>query len=341
MIVLSHLTALEAYRRERPLRTALTHIQAGDLAPGMESPEAPSASRAEVIAQEIGLSLPLHVLVPDDSSRKHTKKVHCHAWSGNIPEGALVYLDDGLYLSAPEFLFQQLCSRSDFENRFMLGSELVGGYAISPDGRGGLLQRPPLCTRNSILDFLNSSPGLQGYDRAMRVARYLLEGARSPKEAEIAALYSLPRSLGGRGIRQIDMNVRFELSDGARRIARRAYLLFDHFLRIEGRDHEYDSDDFHLTRERHESDARRENALKLMGIKLTVMTNGQLHDWDAFDAIASSLAIGNDAAFRSTSAAIEERQKNLWERLLFGRRVAGKTLLDGKRPERSFDSLAW
>ena len=341
MIVLSHITALEAYRRERPLRAALAHIKAGDIVPGSGSPEAPSASRAEVVAQEIGLSLPLHALVPDDSSRKHTKNVHCHAWSGKIPEGALVYLDDDLYLSTPEFLFQQLCPRSDFENRFMLGSELVGGYAISPDGRGGLIQRPPLCTRSSIFDFLDSSPGSQGCDRAARVARYLLEGARSPKEAEIAALYSLPRSLGGRGIKQIKMNARFELSDEARRIARRAYLLFDHFMQIEGRDHEYDSNDFHLTRERHESDSRRENALKLMGVKLTIMTNGQLHDWDAFDTIANNLAAGNGAIFRSTSIAIEERQKNLWERLLFGRRVGGKTLLDGKRPERSLDSLAW
>lgn len=341
MIVLAHVTALEAYRRERPLRTALAHIRAGDTAPGNGMLEVPSASRAEVIAQELGVSTPLHVLVPNDSARKHTKTVHCHTWSGNIPEGALLYLDNDLYLSTPEFLFQQLCSRSDFENRFMLGSELVGGYAITPDGRGGLIQRPPLCTRDDILNFLDNHPGSQGYDRALRVARYLLEGARSPKEAEIAALYSLPRSLGGRGIKRIKMNVRFELSDEARRVARRSYLLFDHFLQVEGRDHEYDSDDFHLTRERHESDARRENALKLMGIKLTTMTNGQLHDWDAFDAIASNLAVGNGAVFRSTSTAIEERQKCLWERLLFGRRVGGKTVLDGKRPERSIDPLSW
>ena len=341
MIILSHVTALEAYRRERPLRIAIPHLRAGNIASDAGLPEAPTASRAEVIAQEMGLSLPLHVLVPDDSARKHTKTVRCHAWSGAIPEGALLYLDDSLYLSSPEFLFQQLCSRSDFENRFMLGSELVGGYAISPDGRGGLLQRPPLCTRDGILSFFEASPSSQGFDRAMRVARYLIEGARSPKEAEIAALYTLPRSLGGRGIKGVEMNVRFELNEEARRIARRAYLVLDHFLSIEGRDHEYDSDDFHITRERHESDARRENALKHMGMKLTVMTNGQLHDWDAFDAIASGLAIGSGAVFRKTSASIAERQKHLWERLLFGHRVGGKTLLDGKRPKRSLDSLAW
>lgn len=223
----------------------------------------------------------------------------------------------------------------------MLGSELIGAYAVSPDRLSGILGRPPLVSRSELIDFLECSAPSPGYEKALRTARYLIAGARSPKESEIAALYSLPRTLGGRHIKGIEMNVHFDLSDEARRIAKRSYLVFDHHMSIEGRDHEYDSDDFHLTRQRHESDARRENALKLMGVRLTVMASGQLHDWESFDAIAQNLAIGNGASFRSTSQAIRERQRRLWNRLLFGHRTGGRTLLDGKRPEKIRDSQTW
>lgn len=330
MFVISHESALEAYRLRKPLNVALHHLRGGDLAGAPGEITVPSSSQAEVLAERLGLSLPLHVLAPHDTKRVRTSVVHAHAWSAPIQEDALLYLEDGLYLSAPAFLFQQLSARSDFENRLMLGFELVGKHAISPDGRSGVLQRPPLVTKSDLIAFLDNAPTSPGRKLACETAPYLMESARSPKEAEIAALYALPRRLGGRQIPGVELDHKVALSPEAQRIARRQHLYFDHYFSVEGRDHEYDSDDIHLTRTRHESDVRRENALKLMGIKLTVMTNGQLHDWETFDALAQHLSYGSGAMFRYTSSAIAAKQHDLWERLLFGRRVHGRTVLDAR-----------
>ena len=335
MIVLCHDTALEAYRSKELVTLALARIRAGDLAERADDLEVPPSERIRALAERYDLSLPLHILAPFDAARRSTKAMRCHAWSSNIPGEALLLLDDDVYLSMPAFLFQQLSARSDFENRFMLGSELLGSYALCAGAPGGIIQRPKLATRAGILEFLESHPGTHGSRQALDTAKYLLEGARSPKEAEIAALYSLPRKMGGRGIAELEMDRRIELTPEASVVARRRYLVCDHFLRIEGRDHEYDSDDWHLTRHMHEKDIRRENALGLMGVKLTIMTNGQLHDWDTFDAIAQHLAADNDAAFRGRTELTRTKQQRLWERLLFGTRRGGKTVFDGSRIEAS------
>ncbi|MDY4041639.1 MAG: hypothetical protein SOY67_06025 [Collinsella sp.] len=321
-IILSHDTALAVSRS--PYANAMR----GKRVCCPVQAEVPSPERAHLIATRLGVPEPLHVLVGDVRARRPHRSVVCHAHAG---PSAFCELGPGVLVSAPELLLAQLPSHRDVPGALMLGMELMGDYALSPDRNRSVRDRPALMVPAHLQSLANAArpDALDGDPRRMsrsklaRVSRLLIPGARSPKEAEIALLLSLPRRLGGRGIQGIILNHRVDLSREARAVAGRKYLVCDIFIAGAGLELGYDSDSHHLTRRSHESDARRENALRMMGVGYMGMTSGQLHQWSAFDALADRLAAEAGMRLRPLKHASRARQYELWERLLFGRRLRG------------------
>lgn len=290
----------------------------------MTTPSVPSSAQAIELAQRLQIPLPLHVLVDRVGARRNNKAVVCKVSSTMAGVRAFLEIAPGVFACSPEALFLQLAAGSDFENLLMLGMELVGGFAPNKAARKGLLMREPLTTPEALRDHIEASPSGFGCDRARDAARYLLPDARSPKEAEIALMLALPRRRGGRGVEGLVLNRRVDLPPEGRVIAERSHLVCDIFCETARLELGYDSDDNHLEREDHESDKRRENALRTAGIGFVPMTNGQLHDWATFDAVARRFAHEAGACFKYTSRAIDERQHELWRRLLFFRRIGGR-----------------
>ena len=239
MIVLSHISALVAYRTPELARRLMNNRSAGITGVDVSRVEAPSTADASRIHTAYGIPLPLHALVFHECDRrKASKRVHCHMCGEQLPPESVIHLDDDVYVCSPELTFIQLCCRSDLENRLMLGSELASSFAINPAGRHGLVKRPPVLTTRTLLEAVDTQPDLPGAAKARASAPYLVANARSPKECELALLLTLPRRLGGRGIRNVDVNKRIELSPEAQAIARRAYLVADLFLRASSTDTE-------------------------------------------------------------------------------------------------------
>lgn len=325
MIALCNLSSLAVTRIEQ-----LAKLLANNRTQGfyLERPirfDVPSSKEARAIAESFGLPLPLHVLCTHPCERRHNQGVVCHLWTSPIPPSSIAYLANGVYTCIPEFMFIQLCYGSDRENRLMLGSELAAKYAINPNGRKGLIKRPPLVTPHNIEAFATQIPQAPGTTRALEVTPYIGCNARSPKENELWLIFRLPRTLGGRSITGIEMDRKIALNKRARTLAKRKRLYSDLFFLTSNTDFEYDADDNHLTKEANESDKRRANALRIMDIDLITMTNGQLHDWQSFDIIARQMEERESRVFRTTSEATRARQKKLWERLILGVRSGGKT----------------
>lgn len=320
-IYLCHQSALAAYRSPAALKRLGRGVQPFD------DPGVPDGATAQSIANTLQIPLPLYTLVTTPNKRRPKAGSLCHTWSGPAHMATFIEVLPNVYVSSPEFLFLQIAGRADFENGLMLGYELVGGYALNAQAKGGLIMRPPLATPASLATYLASSASAFGANKAARAARYLLPNARSPKEAEIAALLSLPRRCGGRGIGGIVLNRRIDLPPEGQAIARRSYLVADVFFKQAHLELGYDSDDNHISRAAHESDERRANALGTAGVSYISLTSGQLHDWKTFDSIAHVIAQETKTVFRSTSSSIRERQYKLWQRLLFGNRAGGRTFL--------------
>lgn len=329
MFILSGVSALALYRNPRAAQLILSNRAQGHHALSLDRVTVPTARDAARIARELDLPLPIHALALDPRRWRHSKHVTCHLWSGPVPLEEVIHIDNDLYVCSPEFLFLQLCCRSDLENILMVGSEMASDYAPNPQGRHGLVRRPPLLTPDSIRACADTMAEAPGTAKARKLAGHLVQHAWSPKETEIALLLGLPRRLGGRGVSGIELNYRIDLAPSAQTIARRSSVVADLMILPERHVLEYNSNDFHLTRTAHESDERKRNALAMMGIELTTITAGQLHDWETFDSIAEHLLFELGRGGRMRTDGITDKQRDLWERLLFGSRKDGRTKLVG------------
>lgn len=354
-------SALAAYRNPATCRLLLaaarmTAAECGygavDRAPLSSDPETCALARAACgIGAEV---LKLHVLVPKDGMRRSSHGLACHVWS-DLDSAFFYKIAPDVYLSTPEFLFLQMAARADFENRYMLASELMGSYALDARSPSGVVARLAPCSREELVGYLSVNGPRRGCSPLLRVAELVLPGARSPKEAELGALLALPRRLGGRGVRMLELDHEIVLSADARIIAGRSSLFADCYMgpeppqlgarggkRLAGgvrrgivvqpTDIEYDSDAEHLSSAMNEADKRRANALRRDGIDLITVTKGQLHDWSTFDAIAEHVVAASGIAMRPASDAIRDRQYRLWRRLLFGKRVGGRIVMPSDAP---------
>lgn len=328
MIVLTRNSAVAVYRTPELIQLAQRGRAMDYTALPSDMLRAPSSAEARSIASKLGLPLPLHVLTPLEG-RRTASTFTSHVMPAGIPRDQLIQLYDEVYVCSPELLFILLCHRCDTENILLMGSELASDYALCPERHSGLIKKKPLLSRGSIMSLCDSIGTTTGVRRARDLAPLIIERARSPKESELALLLGLGKKRGGRGISDIEVNKRIDLTDEQRRVARRNHLYSDLFLRSALTDLEYDGNETHLSKSDHDSDERRSNALVMQGIKVETLTSGQLHDWTTFDTIAQHLELASGHRTVEVSPAIRERQHDLWDRLLFGYRKDGRTLVGG------------
>ena len=333
-LVISHASALALYRSPETA-SKLRHAWAHKRNAACTWPvEAPSHHDAHAAAQRYQLPLPLHTLVPLATTRRTSSTQRAHVWSEPLPHGALLPLAAGIFVVSPAFLYLLLARTADFENLLMLGEELTGYFALDPSCQMGLVNRSPLLTPQELRAFLDACVDSPNVKRARRAAAWILGRARSPKEAELGQLLHLPRIRGGRGIRDVELNVRFDLTEEGRRIAGCSYLEGDVYLPRFRRVYEYDSIEFHLSHEQHERDERKRNALRTIDVDVVGITAGQLHSWQLIDTLLSESERAQHGKHRPASDAMRSKQHDLWKRLVLGVRRGGKTIVSERNRNR-------
>lgn len=277
----------------------------------------PSASQCAVIAQFLDLPLPLDVMVTSPQMRRRSAVVTCHLDTDASHLAAFVEIEKGIYVARPELVYYQLATYADTARAWMLASELAGAYSLERNEADGMHGRTALTSPELLRAFFDQSRATCRKARGRRMLDFFIGGARSPKEAQIAAMLALPRRLGGYGIRDVVLNKQIDLSPEAKAIAKREYVEGDVFIEPLRHNIEYDSDEHHLSDTAHDRDTRKANALRMMGVELTSLSKGQLHSWLEFDILAT--AIERELPFhkRPVTPAIRAKQYALWYQLLF------------------------
>ncbi|MGN0075918.1 MAG: hypothetical protein ACI38Z_02975, partial [Parafannyhessea sp.] len=100
-IYLSHTTALSIWLREGGwlVRDSVA-TRGGSLADSSASAREVEASG---ILQRGAIEAPVHVLVDAQTKKHRMSQVKAHVWSGKIPLRSFYRLEDGIYVSSPEF----------------------------------------------------------------------------------------------------------------------------------------------------------------------------------------------------------------------------------------------
>lgn len=213
-IVLSHTTALEAYRIDAI--TSSCHCALPGKAPETD------ALLAWKKSSELGraLSMPLTVLIGETRGRKGTAA--CRAcYSSPLPDGSLARVGDAARIVSPELLLVQMARTATPIELAMLVCELCGHYAVDPASPLGMTQREnPMTSIAKIFAYierLGAVPGVRNLQAALALC---FDGSGSPMESKLAARVSWPRSKGGYNVPILSMNEGLEVARISRNLSR-------------------------------------------------------------------------------------------------------------------------
>ena len=126
---------------------------------------------------------------------------------------------------------------------------------------------------------------------------------------------SMPSRIGGQQLPRFIANYHYDLSDEAKLLTRKDYLVGDASWPEKDIEMEYNSNKHHDTEEELEMDFEKITALQNMGVTVIPVSTRQFNSYDAFSAIVGTVRerLGMST---TTTEAIDERRRYMHARLL-------------------------
>ena len=263
------------------------------------------------------LSTDLHLLVESQQERRIAPHIFCHSVPAGtrLPKGSIYQISDEIAVVSPGLCFLQLVSELDDLALARAGCDLTALYRRDATRNRDLIQLDDAAfTKQDLLDYLASVPDYRGAKHAMRIASWVLDRARSPREVSMAMLMNMPTKAGGYGFPDLKANQVIQLSDELQALARREHLECD-ILLPNGDMLEYNSSTHHDTDEELEFDFEKIATLQTMQRTVIPVSTRQFNDFDKFDTIMrgvnSRLGIR-----RKAGDSVLARRRGLHEQLL-------------------------
>lgn len=353
-ICLSHISALRwLMRNPNPLAAQKRTRYRADAPDGIPSP-----TRCRELALELDPEREfLDFLSSSRRGRNNGKHFAVHVQTESLPPKSFIRIGTidktAIYIASPELVFMQLAQRRPLEEAVYFGFALCSLYRIDPTAPGGLRQRDerplsssecviadkPLTTVKRIENFLDTTKGNLGCEKARSTLRFVRDGSRSPMESALAISLGLPRNRGGFGLGIGQMNHAVRIFNGADWAGERRYVTRYPDISIEHGDSsgrkttvgiDYDGHAFHSTAAALARDARRRNEIApIRGFTHLSINAQEATDFIAFcrfaDQTRRALGIRSlDRCPRNNPTvadlekrnAIERKQLDLWRKLI-------------------------
>ena len=244
----------------------------------------------------------IDALVGSDSLRPHTEELSLHVISVNLPQGSIMEVAPGLYSVCPGLAAIQYAQSHDLYQTIALLMELRGAFSLPEDHRPVAATVTPIRADEGdpSLSYYEGDPVLTGYDMetllknvrgingmgiASRANAIALDGARSPMEAIIAAVFHAPRNAGGFGLSRMLLNHTIQFSEEATRVSGMRKAVCDAYVFPALSTLEYNGS-FHDATVRRQHDEKRDMGLSAMGIKTFPLNDQQLRNIEAMEVIA-------------------------------------------------------
>ena len=235
------------------------------------------------------LTAPLHVMVPNASSRHKGNDIVSHVIPKGLPKDSFVQLTNSLYIITPECCFLMAAASLSVPELVVLANDLCAIYRLDPLSVTGQSSRKPITDLNKLIKYVISAGKVRGLDKARTALKYAADNSNSPMESRLAAIFSLPLMYGGFGLPKPELNYNVNLSPGASAYMERDCCCCDMVWlrqRIAG---EYDSNLAHLTPEQHYYDKKRTTALSLSGYKTVSITAKNLSSYSEIENLCVNM----------------------------------------------------
>ncbi|WP_232385472.1 MULTISPECIES: endonuclease domain-containing protein [Enorma] len=242
----------------------------------------------------------VHLLASSSASRRRRENVSIHTM-GVSPRGAtLLEAAPGIFSVSVELAFIQCCATLSFPKALALGYELCGTFSMCEgiwDGwdcdegstdPSGYLETEPATTVAALARVVARMPHVRGVKMARSVIANLLDGARSPMEAIVAGVFHMPISLGGIGIKEMQLNRRIDFNRLASNASGMPYTICDAFIPSARVDLEYNGG-YHAETVSRIHDENRNRGLNALGITVIALNHDTLRDVEALEAVGSTI----------------------------------------------------
>ena len=250
---------------------------------------------------------PVDVLVGGAGARRRHLDLAPHVMSGTLPSNSLLQVQPGLYCCSPALVITQYAQTHPWQEVLALCMELCGAFGL---GDEGYLVCEPALTVVQLNRYLGCSKQIRGLPVARKAARYALNGAASPMEGIVGALYHVPLSLGGFGLDSMLLNHRIDFDHDAVLASGMPYAICDAYLPLAKTTFEYNGG-YHDAASARRHDEKRTAGLLAMGIQTIPLNDGQLRDIEALEAIAKTVYKRIGKRLRYTTAGYRPKQLEL------------------------------
>lgn len=306
-LAICNISALEIYRASgRLLPDLLEHPRTSKLD---DCGVPPRAFLSDEMARLGATSHPYHLLVPNNSHRNHRDEVRCHAISRQLPPRSLIALREDVLVSSPELLFTELAAEKDMDevDLALLGYELCGTYLLDSSWDGLTHTDTPCCSKQNIQRIINHSAGIRGIGKAQRTLDLVHDASNSPMESILCALFTFPRSMGGLGIRGVELNGPVSTPLGPRHV--------DVLFRALSVGLEYKGKKYHSIQQAARDD-RRQNSIVGTGVHILNVWYEDLVQQHLFKQLINSFERVAKLRIRIRSPQFEKRQNLLRVQLM-------------------------
>ena len=289
-LYLTDASAVEYWRKTVPSAKAFTRAATPF---GRDFTTSPFSATDLAALEEAGvgwLSEPIHLLVPDASSRRRCKRARLHVCSHQLPERSFVKLSRRVMIASPELTCLSIAPSTSFPLLVEFLYELCGRYRL-PNGRGGdAVELPPATTVVDIERFVDKARGVRGAAEVKRALRYACDNSLSPMETDIAETMVFDPRMGGFGLEKPQLNPRFVVARKNRRALPQSAYLPDLYWPRANISVEYDSDKHHRSDQKASEDAIRRNGIEHLGTRVVTLTWGQARNYYEFERVALLVA---------------------------------------------------
>lgn len=275
--------------------------------------------RAALAANLCNSSVPVDAVVGSVADRRRCQAIRDRVFAGPLTQSHLHVVDQYVSVCQPGPMLVQLAMDMDEVDLAQIACELCGTYGLTPWAEDSFQSDlTALTSRAELVGYAKSARalGVRGAGKAVRALDLATDGSASPRETDLAVFFLLSRRLGGAGLGGFAVNASLEVPqrhrealDGQSEV-KPDFLWTDAKLVVE-----YDSNAYHLTPKKKESDEARRRVLEAMGYTVMVVTNELVKDGAMLDAFVDDLTCRLGLRRRPLTKWQQDSRDKLRERL--------------------------